>query len=163
MRLKKYTVEDFDLLRSWVTDAELLFQFAGTAWTFPLTQSQIFEYQKQYPERQFYMAFDSEEKAFAFGEIIVNDINTPRLGRLLVGEKNNRGKGLGGKFVDLLIQECKQRLNPDIIYLYVFEDNHPAISCYEKSGFVLDKENKIIFPHENTEHVALIMRYNVNS
>ena len=163
MHLKKYTAEDFDLLQSWVTNAELLFKFAGTAWTFPLTDHQIFEYQTRHPERQFYMAIDDEEKAVAFGEIIVNDVNTPRLGRLLVGEATSRGKGLGVKFVDLLIQECNQRLNPDIIYLYVFEDNYQAIRCYEKYGFILDRENKIVFSHKDTEHVALVMKYTVNA
>jgi len=158
MHLKKYTNAHFDLLESWITDADLLFQFAGTTWKFPFTRQQMTDYQSQFPERQFYMGYDDDNQPFAFGEIIVNDINTPRLGRLLVGKENNRGKGLGGKFIDLLVRECNQRLAPDIIYLYVFEDNFPAILCYEKAGFIRDTENKITFSSEGTEHVALIMR-----
>ena len=159
MHLKKYSTEDFDVLESWITDAGLLFQFAGTAWKFPFTRQQMSDYQIRFPERQFYMAYNEDSKPFAFGEIIVDDANTPRLGRLLIGQENSRGKGLGVKFIDLLIQECNQRLSPDIIYLYVFEDNLPAIRCYEKAGFLTDGENKIVFLHHGIEHVALVMKY----
>jgi len=163
MHLKKYTNEDFDLLESWITDAELLFQFAGTAWKFPMTLRQMMDYQSQFPERQFYLAYDAQNEPFAFGEIITNDKNTPRLGRLLIGKQDSRGKGLGVKFIQLLIEECNQRLAPDIIYLYVFENNHPAVRCYEKAGFISDKENRIIFSYEDTEHIALVMKYTVNA
>lgn len=161
MYLKKYTTDQFLTLHSWVENADMLFRFAGTAWKYPLTELQITDYQLQHPERQFYMAYLDDTNPFAFGEIIVNDINTPRLGRLLVGGESSRGKGLGGKLIELLIQECMQQLAPKVIYLYVFENNLPAIRCYEKAGFVTDPGNKIIFNHDGTEHVALVMQYMV--
>ncbi|MDQ6480241.1 GNAT family protein [Dyadobacter sp. LHD-138] len=162
MRLQNYSQDHFDLLNSWVTDADLLFQFAGTAWTFPLTPQQITNYQLSFPKRRFYMAFDDQDEAFAFGEIIVDDINTPRLGRLLVGKQSSRGQGLGLKFVNLLIDECKRTFSPDLIYLYVFENNLPAIRCYEKAGFVFDGGNKIVFTHESKSQTALVMKFAVD-
>ena len=108
MDLRKYTDDDFNVLNSWITDADLLFQFAGTAWTFPLTRKQMQDYQALHPDRQFYIAHDDHQQPFAFGEIIIGDINTPRLGRLLVGEKESRGKGLGLHFVNMLVKECKR-------------------------------------------------------
>lgn len=162
MRLQNYSPDNFDLLNSWITDADLLFQFAGTAWTFPLTRQQIAAYQNSFPRRQFYMAYDDQNEAFAFGEIIVDDINTPRLGRLLVGNQNSRGKGLGLRFVNLLVDECKRVFAPDLIYLYVFEDNVPAIRCYEKAGFVFDGDKKIVFTHEDKNQTALVMKFTVD-
>ncbi|MGZ5244596.1 MAG: hypothetical protein ACXWD4_11795, partial [Bacteroidia bacterium] len=39
-------------------------------------------------------------------EIITNEANAPRLGRLLVGAPQMRGKGLGQQFISELIDEC---------------------------------------------------------
>lgn len=159
MYLRKYLSSDFEVLDSWITSAELLFQFAGTAWTFPLTGNQIHQYQVTFPERQFYVACDETDNPFAFGEIIVGDINSPRLGRLLIGESESRGKGLGLLFVNMLIEECRAKIDTDIIYLYVFHDNFQAIRCYEKAGFKFVPDKSITFTYNNEDQVALLMEY----
>ena len=41
MYLRKYQDSDFSLLAQWVTSPDLLFQFAGTDFSFPLTQNQL--------------------------------------------------------------------------------------------------------------------------
>ncbi|WP_159467574.1 GNAT family N-acetyltransferase [Dyadobacter sp. 3J3] len=159
MRLRKYLPADFYLLNSWMTSAELLFQFAGTAWTFPLDENQIHQYQVTFPERQFYIGCDELDNPFAFGEIIVGDINSPRLGRLLVGESVSRGKGLGLIFVNMLIEECRTKIDTRIIYLYVFHDNFRAIRCYQKAGFKFIPDKSITFTHNDRDQIALLMKY----
>ncbi|MBE9463018.1 GNAT family N-acetyltransferase [Dyadobacter subterraneus] len=161
MNLRKYLPSDFGLLNSWVTTAELLFQFAGTAWTYPLDEKQVQKYQATFPDRQFYMGIDDENNAFAFGEIIVGDINSPRLGRLLIGDSASRGKGLGHSFVNLLIDECRQRIETDVIYLYVFPDNSSAIRCYEKAGFTFVPDKSVTFKYDDVDQIALLMEYRV--
>lgn len=161
MHLRKYFSSDFELLDSWVTSAELLFQFAGTAWTYPLDENQIRNYQGNYPERQFFMGINEENNPFAFGEIIVGDVNSPRLGRLLIGESKSRGKGLGLSFVNLLIKECRQKIETDVIYLYVFPDNSSAIRCYEKAGFKFVPDRSLTFKHNGEDKIALLMEFRV--
>jgi RimJ/RimL family protein N-acetyltransferase len=72
---------------------------------------------------------------FGFGEIIPQKDNVPRLGRLLIGDVALRGKGLGKKLVQLLIDECRKNFNTNTIELYVLSDNIPAIRCYKALGF----------------------------
>ncbi|HYH16947.1 MAG TPA: GNAT family protein [Flavisolibacter sp.] len=135
MHLRRYQPPDFALLAQWVTSPELLFQFAGTDFTFPLTSTQLDVYQAAHPDRLFYVACLPNNKPFAFGEIIPQDTNTPRLGRLLVGDTAKRGKGLGAIFVQLLVDECIRLFHCKHIELYVLRDNVQARRCYEKVGF----------------------------
>ncbi|MCG7858280.1 GNAT family N-acetyltransferase [Flavihumibacter sp.] len=138
--IRKYRDEDFKFLKSWVTDPFLLFQFAGPGWKFPLTEEQIRQHQLLYPFKQLYIGCDDNGDAYAIGEIITNEPHSPRLGRLLVGERALRGKGLGTKFISELIDECK-RLHPaDSICLFVMEGNDSAINCYLKLGFRFSDE-----------------------
>lgn len=161
MYLRKYLRTDFEILSNWVTSAELLFQFAGTAWTFPLNEEQILQYESTFPERQFYIACDEQDIPFAFGEIIDGDINSPRLGRLLIGKSESRGKGLGLSFVLMLIGECLQKIDTEVIYLYVFQDNFRAIRCYEKAGFNFVPGKSVTFNHNGADETALLMQYTV--
>ncbi len=133
--LKKYQHSDFDLLESWVTDEDILFQFAGSDFSYPITKTQLIGYQVKYPGRFFYIGYTEEGVAFAFGEIITMESPWPRLGRILIGNPSERGKGLGKYFVSMLIGECKKEFNPSLIDLFVWDQNIPAIKCYEKLGF----------------------------
>ena len=135
MRLRKYQTSDFALLDQWVTSPALLFQFAGSDFTYPLTPSQIETYQAAYADRLFYVACLPNNEPFAFGEIIPQDTNIPRLGRLLVGDTTKRGKGLGAIFVQFLVDECVQLFDCKQIDLYVLRENAQARRCYEKVGF----------------------------
>ncbi len=42
--LQKFTSSDFELLKSWVKTEEELIQFAGTIFTFPLSDEQLKQY-----------------------------------------------------------------------------------------------------------------------
>jgi RimJ/RimL family protein N-acetyltransferase len=132
--LRKYKDEDFELLEGWVTDPALLFQFAGPGWSYPLTREQIKKHQADYPFKQLYIWEDGME-ASAIGEIISNEPHSPRIGRLLIGNPDLRGKGLGEKFLRELISECYRLYGTVSICLFVLEENYNAIRCYEKTGF----------------------------
>lgn len=135
MYLRKYQDSDFSLLAQWVTSPALLFQFAGTDFSFPLTQNQLEQYQAACPDCLFYIACRPLNEPIAFGEIIPQANNIPRLGRLLVGNTAHRGKGIGAAFVQLLVAECARLFNCTQIELYVLSDNKAAQRCYEKVGF----------------------------
>ena len=133
--LRKYKDTDFELLQTWITDADLQFRFSGPDWQFPLTRTVLENYISAHPQRQFYIGVLEEGEPYAFGEIISGDANSPRLGRLLVGKEEQRGKGLGQVFVKELVAECIRIHKPEQIFLFVFEENEMGITCYKKCGF----------------------------
>lgn len=51
--IRKYLEDDFEILENWVTNKELLLQFSGTDFNFPLTKDQIERYQTKNPDRSF--------------------------------------------------------------------------------------------------------------
>ncbi|POY38301.1 hypothetical protein C3K47_02570 [Solitalea longa] len=138
--LKPFTDTDFGLLKSWITDEEILFQFAGTEFSFPITKYQLKQYINKNPDRRFYMGCFDDGSAFAFGEIIPQQNDTYRLGRLLVGDPQTRGQGLGYRFVCELVGECKKVFKAKGIDLYVWKENTAAIKCYQKAGFMFTAE-----------------------
>lgn len=138
MFLRKYTDSDFPILKSWVTDPDLLFLFAGSNWTFPLQFEEVKNYQRTYPFKQSYMLCNAKEEPIAFGELISGEPNAPRLGRLLVGEAKDRGKGIGKVLIQQMILESRKRNEENFIHLFVFEDNFPAIRCYTNMGFIFN-------------------------
>lgn len=146
--LRKYTSADFEYLSSWVSDADLLFQFAGPDWSFPLTEEQLVSYQQKFPFKQFYIGLQNEIP-FAFGELIWNEPVSPRLGRLLIGGEAKRGKGLGQQFIKILITECITLFNPKAIHLFVLENNKQAIACYLKCGFSIVDAPEFTLPYKN--------------
>ena len=109
-------------------------QFAGTEFSYPLTDEQLKGYLAAYPDRAFYLGLASGIPIF-FGEIIPAPPGPPRLGRLLVGEPSKRGRGLGVLFTRLLMAECRRLLGAERVELYVWEENAAAIRCYKKAGF----------------------------
>lgn len=159
--LRKYTPADFTFLSNWITDADLLFRFAGPDWSFPLTMEQLESYQQKFPSKQFYIGLQNETP-FAFGELIWKETISPRLGRLLIGGEANRGKGLGKKFIQLLITECKTLLHPEAIYLFVLENNEQAIACYRKCGFVINDTADFTLPFKNRNLKVLQMKLSLS-
>ncbi len=64
------------------------------------------------------------------------------LGRILIGDKLLRGKGVGQKIVASLLDYAFLDLSQDKIELYVFDWNSSAIKCYERSGFTINPDKK---------------------
>jgi hypothetical protein len=93
--IRKYLAEDFEILQSWVISKDLLLQFAGTDFEYPLSKDALSSYQQANPDRSFYLGIDSNSNPYAVGEIIPQAFNILRLARILIGESQNRGLGLG--------------------------------------------------------------------
>jgi RimJ/RimL family protein N-acetyltransferase len=163
MFLRKYTDSDFPILKSWVTDPDLLFIFAGRDWSYPLKFEEVKAYQLAHPTKQSYVLCSDEGLPVAFGELINSGPNAPRLGRLLVGGKENRGKGIGKILIQSMIDESRKLNNQKFIHLLVFKDNFSAIRCYQNIGFhfVPDTVLPITRP-DGTVILALLMTLTFN-
>lgn len=162
-KLIEYTPAYFPFLQSWVTDPDLLFQFAGTDFRFPLTIDQVIHYQERNADRSLYIYFNDLEEPVAFGEIIPQQNQIPRLARLLVGNSDSRGKGLGVSFIKLLVEECKRLYDPPSVELYVLTDNIQAIKCYKKCGFDFISDQPKTLVHEGNEFLILKMALNLRN
>ncbi|ETZ23254.1 GNAT family N-acetyltransferase [Pedobacter sp. V48] len=150
--LKPYKSSDFKLLENWVIDAALLLQFSGTDFSYPLTEHQIQDYRKTYPDRHFYIGYTLEKLPFAFGEIIPQESGYPRLARILVGEPSLRGQGLGRYFIKLLLEESQRLYKTNTVELFTWEKNYAAIRCYESVGFKFLTEKSKTMIHKGINY-----------
>ncbi|WP_316750957.1 GNAT family N-acetyltransferase [Pedobacter gandavensis] len=157
--IKSYISSDFDTIASWVTDEDLLLQFAGTDFSFPLTRKQLEDYQISHPDRCFYIGYLIDQVPFAFGEIIPQEGGTPRLARILIGEPSRRSQGLGRHFIGLLLEEIRLHYHSSTVDLYVWEKNDAAIKCYESVGFILCPERAMTMLHKDRSYHIHKMTY----
>ena len=161
--LRPYSDDHFDLLSGWITDPQILFQYSGTYFSYPLTRAQITGYLAKHPDRRFYIGYDNGNVAYAFGEIIPKPGQPPRLGRLLIGDPEMRGKGWGGVFVRELIDEVRRLMNPALVELFVLEENTSAIRCYEKLGFTFVPGEQFDLVFEGRAYGVWKMRLSLES
>ncbi|MBT33579.1 MAG: hypothetical protein CMO01_28270 [Thalassobius sp.] len=155
--LQEFKLSDFYLLQEWVTSSELLFRFGGSTFQYPLNEKQIEDYLIVHPDRKFYIDFLEDGRPYAFGEIIPQDNDSVRLGRLLIGNPTERGKGLGVKFVNALLKEAKSHFKVNSVDLFVIKGNTAAIRCYHKVGFSFTEDAPFILSHEGKDFFILKM------
>ena len=64
------------------------------------------------------------------------------LGRIIIGDSQIRGKGLGGQIIASLLDYAFDVLGRNKVQLNVFDRNTSAIKCYEKVGFRINPDKK---------------------
>ncbi len=159
MLITKYQHIHFKFLSRWITNPDLLFQFSGTTFSYPITENQLNKYQFENPDRSFYIGLNAAAEPVAFGEIIPQETSIPRIGRLLTGDPANRGKGYGTSFIRLLLQECKLQFQTKTVELFVLEDNLSAIKCYQKIGFEFLSGQSWTVNHNEQDYLLQKMYY----
>ena len=155
IRLEKFSENDFEKLISWISNEEDLIQFAGSIFSFPLTEEQLNNY-IQTPEVNAYKAIYNNIH-IGHAEINFTENNPPKLCRILVGDKNFRSKGLCQQIVNALLNICKEKFNSKIVELNVFEWNESAIRCYEKVGFQFNREKQKEIVVDNKKWISINM------
>jgi RimJ/RimL family protein N-acetyltransferase len=146
IKLEKFNNTDFERLITWADNEEMLVQFSGPIFKFPLTTKQLEDYVKEENRLPFKVIDTASEEVIGHAEIYKSEDNLAKLCRILIGEEKYRGKGIGEKIVNLLVKYSFEKLNVEKVELNVYDWNKQAIKCYEKSGFAInpDKINKII-------------------
>ena len=142
LELLKFTKSDIDQLISWIPDEKFLMQWAGPKYTYPLTNSQLEETLKlSHATNPSVYIFKSilKNTSITVGHIQIMDIDYTNmegmLGRVLIGKKEERGKGLGLEMVRLAVKYAFEKINLNRIKLGVFDFNTDAIKCYNRIGF----------------------------
>ena len=140
--LQKFGPNDFERLKSWIKTEEDLVQFAGTIFSFPLTDEQL----ENYLQMTDIIPLKVTLNESVIGHCELNFQNSiPRLSRILIGDKTFRNKGLGRKIVIAMANKIFQNEKHNQIDLNVFEWNTSAVLCYQKVGFTINENESKSF------------------
>lgn len=132
--LSKLTPRDFETFRSWIDSEEELIQFAGTYFTYPLTDEQLHNYINDPQRKAFKVILKETDEVIGNIELnLENDI--PRLSRLIIGSKNYRGKQIGKKIILKLLEMAFMNYATEVVDVNVYDWNLTALKCYESVGF----------------------------
>ena len=142
IRLENFGRENYSDLISWVNSEEALMQFAGPLFKFPLTSEQLDISLSDKKRIAFRIVIDETDFSIGHAEIYLSD-DSAKLGRILIGDPGQRGKGFGKQIVNLLLDFAFSNMHITNVELNVFDWNTSAIKCYEKVGFTINPEKKL--------------------
>lgn len=142
IRLEKFSKDNYDDLISWIHNAEELMQFAGPAFTFPLNAEQLDISLSDEKRIAFRLVSNETDKSIGHSEIYLSE-NSAKIARILIGNKDFRGKGLCRQIMNLLLDQAFNIFGKEIVELNVFDWNTGAIKCYEKAGFKINPDKKL--------------------
>ncbi|BBH19555.1 N-acetyltransferase [Paenibacillus baekrokdamisoli] len=138
--LREYRVEDIVYMRGWVTDPEIVDNLSDI-FLYPQTMNETESYlnsvlEKEGDHRGFVIAH--RETDIYIGQIDLFRIDwknrTTEMG-IVIGDKEQHGKGYGTEAIGVLQQFVFDRLGLNRLQLEVYEYNQAAIQCYLKCGF----------------------------
>ncbi|KKI92702.1 aminoglycoside adenylyltransferase [Bacillus sp. SA1-12] len=143
IELKYFERSDFKQLINWIDSPQFLLQWGGPAFEYPLTADQLEKYienaNNDYSDTLVYKVMDSET-GDVIGHISLGKIDrknkSARVGKVLVGDKNVRGKGIGQLMIKEILKIAFEKHKLHRVGLGVFDFNVSAIACYEKAGFI---------------------------
>jgi len=141
IKLEPFTKSDFGRIISWIENEEELIQFAGSVFTFPLTEEQLENYLETKNRFAYKVIEETSNRTIGHCEIYISD-SSAKLCRILIGEKSFRGKGLGVELVSQLLEKCFKQFNSLFVELNVYDWNTSAIKCYQKAGFKINEDKK---------------------
>jgi RimJ/RimL family protein N-acetyltransferase len=142
IELEYFERPDFNQLIRWIDSPEFLLQWGGPQFDYPLNESQLEKYienaNRDTSDTLVYKVIH-KETGNVIGHISLGKIDmknkSARIGKVLVGEKNLRGQGIGSLMVKELLKIAFEELKLHRVSLGVFDFNESAIACYEKVGF----------------------------
>ena len=157
IKLTSFQQNDFNKLISWVDSEELLITIAGTVFSYPLTNEQLQKYLDDCNSHSFNIVDININKVIGHAEILIVEKGICKIDKLLIGEKTDRGKGLGREIIQQLLHYSFNELNAAMVELNVFDWNINAIKCYENCGFQKNPLKTQTFKTNNETWIAFNM------
>jgi RimJ/RimL family protein N-acetyltransferase len=136
---------------------ELLMTIAGPVFSYPLTTEQLQTYLGDKNSHSFTVVDLSEDRVIGHAEITSSGAGTFKIDKLIIGDKSNRGKGIGEEVIQKLLAHAFTKLDANTVELNVFDWNIAGIRCYEKCGFVMNPGKQASFPVGDKNWIALNM------
>lgn len=145
IRLVHFQQPDFDQLIHWIHDEEILTNWSGNLFRFPLSAESLEWYIKDtnvilVSDAFVFKAIDDAGKTV--GHISLGGISwknrSARITRVLIGNTAERGKGCCQGMIKAALKIAFEELNLHRVSLGVYQNNIPALKCYEKSGFITE-------------------------
>ncbi len=145
IKLEKFNSNEIPKLVLWIPDKEFLLQWGGPGYSISLLNEQLLNEIKtmedENPKSLMFSAktIDNNEMVGHVQLLGIDRTNmSARIGRVLVGEKENRNKGIGQQMVNGILDIAFNTLHLHRVDLGVFDFNKSAIACYEKAGFIIE-------------------------
>lgn len=139
--LQPFHIQDASALISNIKDQRTLLQFAGPVYRFPLTEDQLAGDLSDENRTLFKIVDVEHQNTIGHAQIFLKE-KTFLLGRILIWDENNRGKGYGKKVMQELLKYGFSTFNRELAELNVYDWNTGAIECYKKVGFAIDPDIK---------------------
>jgi RimJ/RimL family protein N-acetyltransferase len=143
VELKFFERSHFKQIINWIDSPEFLLQWGGPNFSFPLNEQQLEDYLKDANKdnsNALVYSVIHKETGNVIGHISLGNIDrrnkSARVGKVLVGDKNVRGKGIGQLMMVEILKIAFDELKLHRVSLGVFDFNVAAIACYEKAGFI---------------------------
>ncbi|MCC2546321.1 GNAT family N-acetyltransferase [Hymenobacter sp. BT175] len=142
IRLEYFDRNDFQQLIEWVKDEQLLTNWSGSLFSFPLSEGALEWYIEDSnslgtSDVFVYKAVDTKT-GLTVGHISLGSISetnrSARISRVLVGNTAERGKGICQKMIKAVLRVGFEELKLHRITLGVYDFNESALRCYEKAG-----------------------------
>ena len=149
IQLAYFTEEDFSQLQEWISDDEILMNWSGALFSFPLTTESLSWYIEDVndltkSEAFIYKAIETDTRK-TVGHISLGGISTKnragRISRVFVAPEY-QGRGYCKEMVRAVLKICFEELKLHRICLGVYDFNIAAISCYKKAGMVVEGTNR---------------------
>ncbi|CAM3693079.1 GNAT family N-acetyltransferase [Cytobacillus oceanisediminis] len=153
IKLTFFTEEDFNLLISWITTPELMVQWSGAHFKYPLDHEQLTKYissaNQENSTEHIFKVIEAETDE-AIGHISLGRMDpvneTARIGKVFVSPAS-RGKGYASEMIQQILSIAFEKFKLNRVSLGVFDFNRGAIKVYEKAGFqkegLLRQTNKV--------------------
>ena len=142
VKLAYFSPDDFQQLIDWIPNAAFALQWGGPTFTYPITVEQLENYLEgaNVPNASTYIfkVIDDVTNE-VIGHVSLGNVDrkndSARVGKVLVGSANSRGKGYGTQLMQAVLTFAFEQLKLHKVTLGVFDFNTSAIKCYEKVGF----------------------------
>lgn len=125
-------------LSSWINDVKACVHWAGPNMSFPFSKEALPQLLQMKGSRS-YSLTTADKALMGFGQYWPRDAETVHLGRIIINPLY-RGQGLGKVLIRLLVDEARQKYQPETITLNVLRNNPRAKFLYQKLGFVPNEE-----------------------
>jgi RimJ/RimL family protein N-acetyltransferase len=144
--LEYFERKDFEQLINWLSNEELLMNWSGSLFSFPLTLESMHWYIRDvnnmpHAEAYVYRAVETDTGEVV-GHISLGGLSpknrSGRISRVLVGNEAARGKGYCRQMVEAVLKIGFEELKLHRISLGVYDFNTAAIKCYQKAGLITE-------------------------